>query len=320
MSLYKAQNIKLRNLQYILAVAETRSFTKAAELCHATQSTLSSGIKDMETQLGRALFDRTHKHISLTAFGEQILPDIRDVLKLCTQIQTVSQTVDGQYSGPLRLGIIPTIAPYILPELLPHLQHTHPTIQIILNENISQKLVERVKNGELDMALLAFPYEVETLKSRELYEEGFYLLRKKTGTNPAFLTSDEIDVSDLLLLDDGHCLRDHALSVCARQDHQIRQAFRGTSLATLIQMVRHGYGTTLLPEMAVNDHTLNGDLEAIPVKDDGPQQTRDRQDNAVNGRKIGIIWRDKSPLEKTILSIGNEVENIGKKPQPKSEM
>lgn len=300
MSLLNANNIKFRNFQYFLAVAETRSFTRAAEGCHVTQSTLSSGIKDLETHLGHRLFDRSHREISLTAFGEKILPDIRDILQKSNNVLTQSRTSNGMYAGPFRFGVIPTIAPYALPHILPALNEKYPGLELILNENMSHVLVENVKNGSLDAALLAFPYDIEDLDHRILFEEGFYLLRPKSDETPPILKSDEIDVDKLLLLDDGHCLRDHALALCTQQDEATRKTFRATSLITLVQMVRHGYGTTLLPEMAVRELDLSQELDAIPVQ--GPSSKR----------RIGLIWRKGSPLGDMIEKIGDEIQKIEK--------
>ena len=298
MSLVKANNLKLRHFQYVLAVAETKSFTRAAELCFVTQSTLSSGIKDIEMQLGHDIFDRSRREINLTAFGAQLLPEIQDVLRKSDHILTMSRNIDGDYAGPFRLGIIPTIAPYLLPYLLPHLRRSQPKLDLILHESVSETLVNDVAKGHIDAALLAFPYDIGDLEHETLFDEGFYLLKPKEGDNPPFLESDEIDASSLLLLDDGHCLRDHALAVCANQNPEERKTFRATSLTTLVQMVRHGYGTTLLPEMAVREFRAFEDLTAIPIRDNGSR------------RQIGLIWRKKSPLQNVIRTLGAEIGHV----------
>lgn len=299
----RAHNLKIRNLQYILAVVQTGSFTRAAELCNVTQSTLSSGIKETENILQNIIFDRSNRDISLTAFGEKIISDIEDILDKAAHILALSQTDSGHYVGPFRLGVIPTIAPYFLPKILPQLKADFPDIEIILNENISEVVVDRVRRGQIDAAILAFPYDVDGLASHILFDEAFYLLRQKNADpqnldSQQVLVSDDIDVSDLLLLDDGHCLRDHALAVCAKQDPNIRQTFRATSLTTLVQMVRHGYGTTLLPEMAVQEIADLSDLQAIPIDDDASR------------RKIGMIWRPKSPLLDLINAMMASIDAI----------
>lgn len=300
MPLFTATNIKFRNLQYVLAVAETRSFTLAAQSCHVTQSTLSSGVRDLEEILGRALFDRSHRQISLTAFGEKVLPDIREIVKKSDNLLTRSRKFGGKYSGPVRFGVIPTIAPYLLPGILQNLHAHYPEIDLMVNENMSHILIEQVRSGALDMALLAFPYATGGLESKILYEESFYLLRPRQNKDVTFLESDEIQAEHLLLLEDGHCLRDHALAVCAGQDEATRQAFRATSLPTLVQLVRHGYGTTLLPEMAARTLDIPEDLEALPVTG---QSAR---------RGIGIVWRKNSPMEETIEQIGGEIQKLEK--------
>lgn len=300
MSLLNATNIKFRNLQYVIAVAESRSFTKAARKCNVTQSTLSSGVKDLEEILGRPLFDRSHRHISLTAFGERLLPDIRDIIQKSDILLAHSRKFDGEYAGPVRFGVIPTIAPYILPDILDVLQMDYPEIDLIVNENMSDVLIQQLSSGSLDMALLAFPYDTSGLNSCILYEERFYFLRPKQSQHTSFVKSKDITAENLLLLDDGHCLRDHALAACAQQDDMSRKAFGATSLTTLVQLVRHGYGTTLLPEMSVRSMDLPSDLEAIPLK------------GAHSKRGIGIAWRKNSPLSDIISKIGDEIAMLEK--------
>ena len=300
MSLLKATNLTIRNLQYILAVAETCSFTRAAALCNVTQPTLSSGIKDCEDQLSQHLFDRSRRKVSLTAFGQQILPDIIEILRTSNGIITQSKSVQGDYAGPLRFGIIPTLAPYILPILLPALKQSFPKLDLILNESMSQNLIDLLNNGDIDAAMLAFPYDIGDLNKRLLFDEYFYYLRPQTQTTPAFLKTNEIDTQSVLLLDDGHCLRDHALNLCDKAKPSRSNNLRATSLITLIQMVNHGYGTTLLPAMAVHELTLPDNLEAIKVEDKDAK------------RQIGLVWPSYSPLEKTIKKMIDTILDIEK--------
>ena len=298
MSQYTAQSLRLRHFQYVSAVANTGSFTKAAALCHVTQSTLSLGVKEFEDTLGQQIFDRTSRKITLTAFGESLLTDIRDILDKAEGLLTRARQNKGQYSGPYRLGAIPTIAPYMIPVILPELTKNHPELDLRLKESTSETLVQDVQDGAIDAALLAFPYDTGTLATQIIGEERFYLLRPKSGRPATILNSDEIDADKLMLLEDGHCLRDHALAVCARQDRESRQTYQATSLTTLVQLVSHGFGTTLLPAMAVHEMPLPDDLEAVPVGGDQP------------GRHIGLIWRRKSPLASLTGALGREIENI----------
>lgn len=275
---------KLRQLQYLCALVENGSFHKAAEACYVTQSTLSAGIKELEELLGQSVVDRTFKKVTLTPFGKDLYKDAKNILKQAENIVERAQTLDDPLAGPLRLGIIPTIAPYALPNILPLLEEAFPKMELQIQEDLTSRLLSQLSDGQLDMALIAFPYPVKGLKYRILKREKFMaaiakcqVLAQKT------MTLDDLKNHTVLLLEDGHCMRDHALEACALSPKQTWQTFRASSLPTLIEMVRHGYGMTLLPDMAAQSGLGEG-LDLIPFKEPAP--TRD----------IGMVFRSSDRL------------------------
>lgn len=270
----------LRQLQYLAALADHRSFSRAAETCHVTQSTLSAGIAALESLLGQPLVDRAQKRTTLTAFGEETLERARDLIAGASAIVERAQHMNAPMSGPLRMGIIPTIAPYMLPRILPGLQKKFPALELQLHEDLSARIVESLQRGALDLILLAFPFDTPGMEQYELFSEPFFLACPKGLWKKAPpVRNEDLRTESLILLEEGHCLRDHALAACKLQPAQQRRTFSATSLPTLIQMVRHGYGITLLPEMAVKHGHLPEDVEFFSFRRPSPQ------------RKIGLAWR-----------------------------
>ena len=271
----------LRQLHYLSALADRNSFVRAAEHCHVTQSTLSAGIAALENVLGHALIDRTNRNpVVLTPLGRDVVAAGRLLLRGAEDLVARARRLDEPMRGPLRLGIIPTIAPYFLPQALPFLQRDFPRLEIQLHEDQSARLVTALHGGDLDLALLAFPYDTGDLATAVLFSENFVLAcRKKTRKDSRKVMIDELRGQPLLLLDEGHCLRDQALAACKLQSRDARRTFSATSLPTLIEMVRHGYGITLLPEMAVRETSLPKGIDIFLFKDPVP------------GREIGLAWR-----------------------------
>jgi len=273
----------LRQLRYLIALEDEQSFSKAAESCLVTQSTLSAGVKDLEEILRQTLVNRKGRNITLTPLGAEtaararaILSDVDSLVLRATKLQT-------PLSGPLRLGVIPTIAPYLLPQILPLLQRDFPALELQLHEDLSARLVEGLHKGKLDGAILAFPYDTNGMIEKPLFDEPFYLAAPKDRTLPDTLSVKDLKPEELLLLEDGHCLRDHAVSACKLQLPKTRKTFSATSLATLIQMVEHGYGLTLLPEMMVRVGAVPENIRLVPFKPPGPK------------RQIGMAWAENSP-------------------------
>jgi LysR family transcriptional regulator, hydrogen peroxide-inducible genes activator len=272
----------LRQLQYLTSLAELKSFSRAAAHCHVTQSTFSAGIAALENVLGQNLADRSRRQVALTPLGEEVAHKARAIITAAGDIVERARHMKAPLTGPLRLGIIPTVAPYLLPSLLPALKKAHPGMELQIREDLSPRLVQAAKAGEIDVILLAFPYETPGFEQHELFAEDFVLAAprgqwKKKGA----VTGSDLQGHELLLLEEGHCLRDHAMAGCNLRPAESRRAFGATSLTTLIQMVQHGYGITLLPDMAARHAPKNIDL--IPFKRPAP------------GRHIGLAWRENSP-------------------------
>lgn len=293
----------LRQMQYLVALAGQKSFRKAALECNVTQSTLSGGIKDMEDILRGPVIDRSNrKNVRLTPAGEDI---VREGHKILEQMETLTRRAQAQgkaLSWPLRLGIIPTIAPYMLPKLLKPLQKALPDLELHIHELRSPQLVEKLHDGSIDLALMAFPFDLKGLQSRIITRETFIL----AGPPGHFKGQKTRALSDLaneklLLLEDGHCLRDHALDACKLQPIRDSKTLRAASLPTLIQLVHQGYGITLLPEMATNDPMLPEGIDLCRLTDDA-------------SRDIGFAWKSGSLREKDIGLVTDHIELLMQHP------
>ncbi len=267
--------ISLKQLTYALAVQEARHFKHAAERCFVSQSTLSSAILELETQLGVQLFERDNKKVLVTAIGFEILKRAQSVL---TQVQDIEQLAKAQcepLSQPMRLGVIPTIGPYLLPKVLPVLRSQYPDFSLSLVEEQSAVLVDQVRRGDLDSAIIALPYPLDGLLSFSFWQEDFFAVCHQDTelATLAHIDHKDLENNSLLLLKEGHCLTDHALSVCRMPRPQQDNAFAGTSLFTLVQMVAGKLGSTLLPEMAL-DVLLSGqpELTALHLDEPGPHR------------------------------------------------
>lgn len=268
----------LRQLQYLAALKSEGSFSQAAETCHVTQSTLSAGIKELESILGLQLVERRSRRIAFTAAGERVLNDARDIMRILHQMGEYISTLSEPMTGPLRLGVIPTIAPYLLPRILSPLSVAFPKLDIRLEEGLTAQLLDRLKDGHLDVILMAFPYEASAIAHEILFEEDFvYACPAKWITSRKKISLPDIEERSLLLLEDGHCLRDQALQACRLQGTEMRRTFSAASLQTLIQMVAHGYGATLLPRMAAEEHMPDA-IRLLPFENPPPT------------RQIGLAW------------------------------
>lgn len=293
----------IRQLQYLAALAEDGSFSRAAARCNVTQSTLSAGIADLETLLRRPVADRARRRATLTAFGREVLEEGRIILAHAQTIAARARALESPLSGPLRIGVIPTIAPYLLPLILPPLRKRYPALEPQLAEDRSAALYEKLRAGALDIVLLALPYDAPGMTHTELLEEPFHLACPHgswTGSRPA--ATADLAGKTLLLLDEGHCLRDHALAACRFQAQAERGAFRAASLPTLLRFVQLGYGITVLPDMAVRGGALPEGIDIIPFRTPAP------------ARKIGLIWRDRHPQERDFTLLAATIREIlGKK-------
>jgi len=283
----------LRQLSYLVALEKEQSFSRAAESLHVTQSTLSAGIKELENLLGQPVVDRTQRRVHLTPLGSEVAEEARDLLNRAERISERAKQLSEPMSGPMRLGVIPTIAPYLLPQILPQITAAFPKLEIQLHEDLTGRLLEKINNGELDILLMAFPWSTPGLEQHILYKEPFKLACPKDWniTNKKKISTADLQTENLLLLEDGHCLRNHALDACHLQSLSNRKTYSATSLPTLMEMVRHGYGVTLLPKMAAGGLAAHKDIRIIPFKE--PKPTRD----------IGLAWRRGSAGKDDFLNL-----------------
>ena len=266
----------LRQLAYLVELSERLNFRAAAEAQFVTQSTLSAGIKELETLLGVQLVERDKRHVSFTAVGEDVVGRARQLLTAATDLAEAAQATTRPLSWPLRLGAIPTIAPYLLPRVLPALRRAYRDLKLYLREDLTERLLERLRAGSLDVALIALPFDTRGLYVRELFEDEFSFVAR--GTDRAVrekdVALDRIDTGDLVLLEEGHCLRDHAIAACGPPRGRLKSRVEATSLTTLIQMVEGGLGVTLLPRITLDAGILEGTrLVARPFAPPAPSRT-----------------------------------------------
>jgi LysR family hydrogen peroxide-inducible transcriptional activator len=279
----------LKQLQYLVALHDHGHFGRAAEASFVTQSTLSAGIRELETLIGVTLVERTKRVVRFTPLGDRVVAKARRVLREAEELGDLVRAAGKPLSGELRMGVIPTVAPFLLPALLPRLRETFPDLKLYLREETSQAACDGLHRGQLDCVLLALPYGCGEVESAELFDDRLYVAFPP-GEAPAAdqaVAAATIDEDRLLLLEDGHCLKDHALAACNRPELRAEAAMLGTSLHTLVQMVANGLGQTLVPEMAIVAGLLDGTGAAA------------RPLAAANAfRRIALIWRKGSPREK----------------------
>lgn len=277
----------LRQLSYLVTLSETLHFTEAARRSFVTQSTLSGGIMELERLLGGVLVERDRQNVRLTPLGEQVVARARVLLADAQDLMRLSREMSEPLTGDLHLGIIPTIAPFILTQLLDEVHQQLPKIQLHLHEAQSEKIVEKLEHGNLDMIVLALPFDTRGLKVAEIAKEHLSLVYNKNDSNAANANSlDDLDLSRLMLLEEGHCLRDHALSACPVGERKNDHRLKASSLPTLIEMVSSDLGFTLLPEIAIKNSMLNGN-ETISIKsiEDAPSRT------------LALVTRKSTPLQ-----------------------
>ncbi|MCA3267517.1 MAG: hydrogen peroxide-inducible genes activator [Azospirillum sp.] len=271
----------LKQLRHFAALADTRNFGRAAAASNVTQSTLSASIQELEAILDAPLVDRTKRKVVFTPLGERVLARARALLADAEELAREAQAARAPLTGELRLGVIPTVSPFLLPRVLPRLRRAYPKLKLFLIEDQTARLIAKLGDGALDCALIALPYAATNIESRSLGEDRFRLvvpkghaLAKSKTVKPAAARAET-----LLLLEDGHCLKDHALSACGLSAPRARDAFGATSLFTLVQMVDNGLGVTLLPDLAIDAGLLKGTaLAAVPV-DGAPS------------RELALVWR-----------------------------
>jgi LysR family hydrogen peroxide-inducible transcriptional activator len=299
--------VSLKQLRYFLAVARTGHFGAAAQQCAITQPALSMQIQELEHELGLQLLERGRKGVALTAAGRDIavraarvLADVRDL------VDSARHLSDG-FTGPLRLGVIPSIAPYLLPQLLPLIRARHPNLDLQLRETQTQRLLEELADGDLDLVLLALPVEHAGVETLSLFEDRFLLampasrsIAKNVRATPDLLREDR-----LLLLEEGHCLRDQALTFCHLRQVESIDTFGASTLSTIVQMVSNGLGLTLLPELSLELEAKRSDIRLMRFTDPEPQ------------RIIGLAWRETSPRKRDFAAMGDLIAKAaGRKRRP----
>ncbi len=279
----------LKQLQYLVALSDHGHFGRAADASFVTQSTLSAGIKELESLMGVTLVERTRRVVRFTPLGERVAAKARRILRDAEDMADMVRASGKPLAGELRMGVIPTIAPFLLPALLPRLRAKWPDLRLYLREETSQAACDSLQRGQLDCVLLALPFACGEVDRAELFEDRF-LVAFPPGEGqalPEAVAPAAIDAGRLLLLEDGHCLKDHVLSACNRPELRAEAAIMGTSLHTLVQMVDNGLGTTLVPEMAIEAGILEGTgIVVRPLAAEHPS------------RRIALVWRKASPREK----------------------
>jgi len=265
----------LRQLSYLVAVAERLNFTQAAQDCFVTQSTLSSGLKELERTLGAALVERDRQHVLLTPLGRKVVERSRELLGSARDLVAIVRAAAAPMTGMLRLGAIPTIAPFMLPQLVREARVRHPDLKLALREDRTATLLERLRAAELDFALIALPYDTTGLLVRELFVEELWLIMRmpERPHTPRRLKISGLDTDRLLLLEEGHCLREHTLEACGLAERANPSGIEATSLITLVQMVESGLGDALLPQMAIGSAFLER-ASVLPQRFAPPAPTR----------------------------------------------
>lgn len=277
----------LKQLQYLVALRRHGHFGRAAESCFVTQSTLSAGIRELESVLGTILVERTRRVVRFTPLGTRIADKAERVLREGEELADMAQAESQPLTGELRMGVIPTIAPFLLPAMLPRLRRQWPKLKLFLREETSQAACAALHRGQLDCVLLALPFACGEVESIRLFDDRLFVAFPG-GEAPEGATVDAaaIDETRLLMLEDGHCLKDHALSACNRPELRAGATMLGTSLHTLIQMVDNGLGLTFVPQMAIDAGILEGtDIGVLPLVSEQ------------NSREIALVWRRSSPRE-----------------------
>lgn len=290
--------LTLRQLRYLDALARHRHFGRAADACAVSQPALSMQIKEMEADLGIALVERRSGEVALTDTGLEIARRTKRILSEVSDLEDFARHRGGVLSGTLKFGVIPSVAPYVLPRLLPVLQEKHPDLELELRETQTRFLVGELIRGSLDVVMIALPAPVPDIETLALFDDPFLLAAPAADHLPVRtrITADEIDANRLILLEEGHCLRDQALAFCATARGGVQTMARGaSSLTTVMEMVAAGYGVTFVPDIAVEVERRNARVRFIPLAEPVP------------GRRIGLIFRRTSPRKNDFVALSDVV-------------
>jgi LysR family hydrogen peroxide-inducible transcriptional activator len=292
-------DLKLKDLRYLVAVADTRHFGRAAERSFVSQPTLSAQLKKLEEYLGVQLIERAPKRVSLTPAGEEIVERARRILDAGDEIVELAKGHRDPLAGRLKLALLPTIGPYLLPNVAAKLRKGLPRLELMLYEYQTDPMLEKLHSGEIDVGILALPAQMDGLDTYELYKEPFMVAMPADHrlSSRATIKAEDLHHETLLLLEDGHCLRDQALDICSSIDLHEKQDYRATSLETLRQMVAAGVGITLLPELA--GRGAYGNARGVAIKPFA---------RPVPTRTIGAVWRKSSARRASILALAKLIE------------
>ena len=288
----------IKQLQYLVALHEHGHFGRAAESCFVSQSTLSAGLRELESLLGVTLVERSRRVVRFTALGDQVVAKAHRLLREAEELSDLVQASGKPLTGTVRMSVIPTIAPFLLPRILPRLRTERPELTLLLREETSQDAVESLHHGRVDCVLLALPFATGEVDMARISDDRLFVAFPKDDPRdpPETVSASMIDEGRLLLLEDGHCLKEHALAACNRPELRASATMIGTSLHTLVQMVNNDLGLTMLPEMALEAGILRGtDVVARPLKNKNAK------------REIALIWRRNSPRAEEFELLADEL-------------
>jgi LysR family hydrogen peroxide-inducible transcriptional activator len=288
-------NLTVKQLRYLEALAQHGHFGRAAEACAISQPALSMQIRELEQELGAALFERSARQVRLTGFGEEFALRVRGILQSVDELGDLARAAQDRLVGRLRIGVIPTIAPYLLPTIIGNLTRIYAGLDIHIRETVTPKLIQELTEGRLDTAIVALPVSEPSFAEVALFNEDFVLVRPGEDAGKPVPNVAMLSEMRLLLLEEGHCFRDQALSFCNRHAALPRELLDCSSLSTLVQMVSAGIGVTLIPEMAVAVETRSASVSVARFRNPKPSRT------------IGMIWRKTSPLAKQLSQIAEVV-------------
>ena len=292
-------NLSMKQLRYFDALARTGHFGRAAEDCAISQPALSVQIREMEAVMGAALFERGAGRVHLTGLGTVLVPRVRAILSAVDELGDLARAAQGPLSGRLRLGVIPTIAPYLLPALVAGLARSHPGLEVAPREAVTGKLIAALTEAQLDAAILALPVSEPSLAEMPLFTEEFVLVRPASEAGKPVPSAEALPKMRLLLLEEGHCFRDQALAFCKVGGVTPRTVMEGSSLATLTQMVGAGIGVTLLPEIALPVETRSAPVSVARLGAPAPS------------RRVGMVWRRSSPLAAQLTEVAVVIATLG---------
>ncbi len=292
------KGLTLKQLRYFTALAQYGHFGRAADACSISQPALSLQIKELEAIMGGPLVERAPREVRLTALGEDLLERSQGILQQVEELGDLARRRTGAFSGRLRIGVIPTVAPYLLPSIIKSLPERYPNLRLEPKETVTQSLVHELLASRLDVAIVALPISTPALREFALFDEEFLLVRPASDADLPIPDAGALPTMQLLLLEEGHCFRDQALSFCEITGGDTRPVMEGSSLSTLVQMVSAGIGITLIPEMARAFETRSADVSLSRFNGKPPSRT------------IGMVWRKTNPLNDDLMALGAVIRKI----------